>query len=131
MPTVQRFEDLRAWQQARELAREVYLLTKQDAFARDFALSDQVRRSSGSIMHNIAEGLDSGSDREFIRFLRYARRSATEVQSELYLALDQKYVDETTFSRLYTQAAECKRSLNGLISYLKKSLRTSPESNGA
>ncbi len=79
---IQRFEDIQVWQRARELVREVYAISGRGAFARDTGLRDQIRRAAGSVMHNIAEGFDVGSDAEFIRFLGYARRSATEVQSQ-------------------------------------------------
>ena len=100
MTSINRFEDVKAWQRARELAQQVYSVSGKGAFRRDYGLKDQIRRAAGSVMHNIAEGFDSGSDKEFIRFLVYARRSATEVQSQLYLALDQTYITESEFKRL-------------------------------
>jgi len=77
---IERFEDIKAWQRARELAREMYALSGCGNFATDFGLRDQIRRAAGSVMHNIAEGFDARSDPEFIRFPGYARRSATELQ---------------------------------------------------
>ena len=77
---------------ARELANLVYDVTEKGNFSRDFKLRDQIRAAAGSVMHNISEGFDAGSDGEFILFLKYARRSASEVQSEAYLALDRKYL---------------------------------------
>ena len=79
MATIQRFEDLQSWQKARQLVNAVYDLTDQPGFAKDFKLRDQIRDAAGSVMHNIAEGFDSGTDPEFIRFLKIARRSASEV----------------------------------------------------
>ena len=116
---IERFEDINGWQMARELAREVYASTESGNFSRDFGLKDQIRRAAGSVMHNIAEGFDAGSDVEFTRFLRYAQRSCTEVQSELYVALDQKYLNEQQFNKLYELAklAHCK--IGGFIKYLK------------
>lgn len=105
---IERFEDVRAWQQARELSNLVYDLTEQGKFAKDFRLRDQIQGATGSIMHNIAEGFDDGSDTEFIRFLKYARRSASEVQSEIYLALDRKYVGPENFQRVYDMATTTK-----------------------
>jgi four helix bundle protein len=92
MAKINRFEDLHSWQKARQLANAIYDLTEQPWFAKDFKLRDPIQGAAGSVMHNIAEGFDSGSNPEFIRFLKLARRSASEVQSELYLALDRKYV---------------------------------------
>jgi len=89
---IERFEDIDAWQLARELTRKVYDLTKKTKFTHDFGLKKQIQDAAGSSMHNIAEGFDSETNPEFIRFLRYAKRSCTEVQSELYVALDQQYI---------------------------------------
>jgi four helix bundle protein len=85
---IERFEDIEAWQLARELARKVYRLTKKPRFDVDYGLKRQIQEAAGSAMHNIAEGFDSETNAEFIRFLRYAKRSCTEVQSELYVALE-------------------------------------------
>src|SRR5215207_10046547 len=94
MTTIKNLEELKAWQKARELAGDVYRLTHQDKFSRDYGLCDQIQRAAGSVMHNIAEGFESGSDPEFVRFLKMARRSAGEVQSQLYLALDVGYMTD-------------------------------------
>ena len=90
MSKINRFEDLQSWQKARLLTNQVYNLTRQRDFSRDYGLRDQIRQAAGSTMHNIAEGFEAGSDAEFSRFLKIARRSASEVQSQLYLALDLK-----------------------------------------
>ncbi len=119
MPKIQRFEDLQSWQKARGLARTIYDLTEHSQFAHDFQLKDQIRDAAGSVMHNIAEGFDSGTDAEFARFLKIARRSASEVQSELYLALDRKYISEAELAVAYECATEAKRLINGMIAYLK------------
>lgn len=118
---IERFEDIRAWQQARELTNLVYNLTELEHFKKDFRLRDQIQGASGSIMHNIAEGFDDGSDIEFIRFLKYARRSASEVQSEIYLAFDRKYVSQEDFQKVYDMATNTKKSVNAFIAYLRKS----------
>ncbi len=76
---IQKFEEIQTWQLAREFTRKVYRLTAKPEFSRDFALKKQIRNVAGSSMHNIAEGYDSGSNAAFIRFLRYAKRSCTEV----------------------------------------------------
>ena len=120
MAKIEQFEDLQSWQRARQLANLVYDLTNNQLFAKDFTLRDQVRRASGSVMHNIVEGFDAGTDAEFIRFLRMARRSASELQSQLYLALDRKYISDDELQMAYTLATEVKKLINGLISYLRK-----------
>ena len=94
MATIKDFEELKAWQKARELAGYVYSLIRKQKFSRDFGLSNQIQDAAGSIMHNIAEGFESGYDPEFMRFLKMARVSAGEVQSELYLALDAGYITQ-------------------------------------
>ena len=119
MPKIQRFEDLQAWQKARELAKVIDDLASNPKFSRDAYLRNQIRGAAGSVMHNIAEGFDSGSGPEFIRFLKMARRSASEVQSELYQALDRKHINEEERQRAYDLASEAKRLINGLISYLR------------
>lgn len=72
-------------------------------------------------MHNIAEGFDSGSDAEFIRFLRYSQRSATEVISQLYIALDQQYLSQEEFNQLKDQTKEIHAMIGGFIRYLNQS----------
>ena len=119
MTLASRFEDLRVWQVARQLTREVYGLVRVDPFRRDFALSDQIRRAAVSTMNNIAEGFDSGSRVEFTRFLRYASHSASEVQSCLYVALDQGYVDQRCFDALHGRAAMVRKLSAALIRSLK------------
>jgi four helix bundle protein len=101
MTNVRRFEALICWQKARILANTIHSLTRHSEFSKDFRLRDQILDASGSVMHNIAEGCDSGTDPEFIRFLKMARRSGSEVQSELYLALDRKYIKEAELKQAY------------------------------
>ena len=117
---IDQFEDIEAWQLARELARKVYRLTKKPRFAKDYGLKRQIQDAAGSSMHNIAEGFDSETNAEFIRFLRYAKRSCTEVQSELYLALDEEYVSTDEFKDVYEQARRTRAAIYGFIKYLKK-----------
>ncbi len=117
---IKKFEDLDSWKKARELANVIYDLTEQQNFKRDFRLCGQMRDASGSVMHNIAEGFDSGSDAEFVRFLKISRRSSSEVQSQLYLSLDRKYITSTQLQDAYEKATEVKRLINGLITYLRK-----------
>jgi four helix bundle protein len=118
---IDRFEDVQSWQTARMLTQMVYGISDEGAFRRDFRLRDQIRGAAGSVMHNIAEGFDAGSDAEFVRFLRYARRSATEVPSQLYIALDQRYISPDDFRAIYDQATQVKKLINGFIGYLTRS----------
>jgi len=115
---IERFEDIEAWQLARELTRKVYELTEKPKFARDFDLKRQIQEAAGSSMHNIAEGFDSETNPEFVRFLRYAKRSCTEVQSELYVALDQQYITDAEFQNVYDHAGRTRAAIRGFIKYL-------------
>ncbi|MCP4625113.1 MAG: four helix bundle protein [bacterium] len=115
---IERFEDIEAWKLARELARKVYGLTKKPEFARDYGLKGQIQDAAGSTMHNIAEGFDSESNPEFVRFLRYAKRSCTEVQSELYVAMDQQYITNIEFQDVYDHSARTRAAIRGFINYL-------------
>jgi len=122
MGTIERFEDIRAWRSARELVKVVYQVSQKQQFASDFALKDQIRRAAGLVMHNIPEGFDSGSDAEFLRFLGYARRSTSEVQSQLYTALDLDYISDAEFETIYELAHKTKLEVNAFIAYLSKSV---------
>ena len=116
---IDRFEDIEAWRLARELTRKVYALTKKPKFAKDYGLKSQIQEASGSSMHNIAEGFDAETNAEFIRFLRYSKRSCTEVQSELYVALDENYISPKEFKDVYEQARKTRAAVRGFINYLK------------
>jgi four helix bundle protein len=114
-----RFEDLECWQEARVLTQKVYAATKQDKFRNDLRLSSQIQAAAGSSMANIAEGFIRRSDKEFVQFLFIAMASTAEVQSHLYIALDQKYVDDHQFQEVYDQANKTGRVISGLIKYLR------------
>jgi four helix bundle protein len=117
--TITRFEDIHAWQGARELCKTVYSLTVSEKFSRDFGLVDQARRAAVSIMANIAEGFDSRSNSEFIQFLYYALRSASELQSHFYVALDHNYIVESQFANTYEEASKVKSMIFRFIEYLR------------
>ncbi len=127
MVLVKRFEELRAWQAARRLVKSVYAVTRKGAFARDYGLRDQIQRAAVSAMSNIAEGFESGTDGDFSRFLTYARASAAEVQSLLYVALDADYLSQDDFEALYRLAEEVKALSGGLLASLRRrSSKTQP-----
>jgi four helix bundle protein len=121
MATFQTFEDIGAWQKARELTKEIYLVSKQGPFSKDVGLRDQIRRASVSVMSNIAEGFERDGAGEFSQFLSIAKGSIGEVKSQLYVAIDQEYVDRKTFDRLFQLAAEVGKMTGGLMGYLRKS----------
>ena len=116
---IERFEDIQGWQEARNLTKIIYELTRNVSFRRDQGLCRQIQEASVSIMANIAEGFDRQSKREFIRFLYYASGSGSEVESHLYVALDQEYISREDFTGAYNQARKTKSLINGFISYLK------------
>ncbi len=120
MAKIERFEDPQSWQKARQLTNAIYDLTEHQNFAKDFQLRNQIRDAGGSVMHNLAEGFDSGTNPEFARFLKIARRSASEVQSELYLALDRAYITQEELAAAYDNATQAKRLINGMIAYLRR-----------
>jgi len=121
MATFKKFEDIEAWKKSRELSNEVYSVSKRKPFYKDMGLREQIRRASVSIMSNIAEGFEREGKREFIQFLSIAKGSSGEVRSQLYIALDQEYITNEDFSRIFSLVCEISRMINGLMSYLKKS----------
>lgn len=119
MAGIERFEDIEAWKEARRLTQEIYRVTKEKVFARDIGLREQLQRASVSVMANIAEGFDCGSDREFVKFLGYSMRSTSELQSHLYVALDQEYLSRESFGRLYMRSIKVKNLIGGFVRYLR------------
>ena len=117
---IKRFEDLECWQEARSLTKTIYKYANRSKFSKDFRLTGQITGASISVMNNICEGFDSSSNKEFIRFLSYSRRSCSEVQNCLYISLDQKYITEGDFQDTYTQCEKVRKIIDGLIRYLKK-----------
>lgn len=119
---ITRFEDLDCWQEARALTREVYDATRINGnFSKDMRLSSQIQSAATSVMANIAEGFIRKSDKEFRQFLFIAMSSAAEVQSHLYVALDQGYLTNEKFRGLYNQADKTAKMISGFIKYLASS----------
>lgn len=122
MSTITKFEDLEVWQLARELANEIFeAYTTSEEFSRDYKLKDQINGSSGSVMDNIAEGFERSGRNEFINFLTYSKDSAGEVKSQLYRALDRKYISADKFDRLYEKADTIGKKDGAFINYLNSS----------
>ena len=120
MATFKTFEDIEAWQRSRELTNSIYKITSQGRFARDFGLRNQIRKASVSIMSNIAEGFERSGTNEFIQFLATAKGSAGEVRAQLYVALDQGYVERAIFDDLSQSIIKISMMLSGLITYLRR-----------
>jgi four helix bundle protein len=121
MSKVERFEDLKIWQVARELCQMIHKLTIKDQFSRDFKLVGQINGSSGSIMDNIAEGFERDGNKEFIQFLTFSKGSCGETRSQLYRALDYQYISQDEFDAAYKMTLEESKMLKGFIQYLKDS----------
>jgi four helix bundle protein len=119
MASFRSFEEIDAWKKARELTRSVYGATAKGAFAQDYSLRDQIRRACVSIMSNVAEGHGRGGTREFLQFLSMAIGSANEVSSQLYVALDEGYIDDRQFRHLTGLAQESANLAGGLARYLR------------
>lgn len=119
MATITKFEELEVWQLARELAKEIFeLFSNSEQFSRDYKLKDQINGSSGSVMDNIAEGFERGGRNEFTNFLTFSKGSAGEVKSQLYRALDRKYITQDQFDRLYEKSDLIGKKIGAFINYL-------------
>ena len=121
MAKIERFEEMEAWKCARRITQLIYQISSEGSFAKDFALVNQIRRAAISIMSNIAEGFERNGDKEFVQFLTISKGSCGEVRAQLYVALDQKYVDEGKFAEIESKLVETSRMLSGLIKYLRQS----------
>jgi len=120
---LKRFEDLECWQVAREYVRYLYQLAKKNPFCEDLRLVGQITGAGISIMNNIAEGWASQSNLEFIKFLKYSRRSSAESQNCLYIAIDQKHITKDEFNKGYDMAGRCIQIVDGFLRYLRKQQR--------
>ncbi|MCO5239350.1 MAG: four helix bundle protein [Chitinophagaceae bacterium] len=121
MPTVLKFEDLEIWRQARVLSLQVFEFTQRESFTKEYKFKDQIKSSAGSVMDNIAEGFERASRLEFVNFLGIAKGSCGEVRSQLYRALDQKFITETEFNEVYTQYEGLSAGIAAFMNYLNKS----------
>ncbi|ELR68970.1 S23 ribosomal protein [Fulvivirga imtechensis AK7] len=121
MANIERFEDLKIWQESRKLANKIYEILLSNQEIRDFALKDQINRSSGSIMDNIAEGFDRKGNKEFRQFLTVSRGSCSEVKSQLYMAQDRKLISSDQFEELYESCENISKMAHGLMKYLNSS----------
>jgi four helix bundle protein len=119
MTTAKRFEDLEVWQRAKDLTNLIYKYSTDGTFARDFGLRDQMRRAAVSIMSNIAEGFESQTQAQFIKYLGLAKGSAGELRAQLCIARGQGYISEENFSELFLLAEICSKQLARIIQYLE------------
>ncbi|MBI5807777.1 MAG: four helix bundle protein [Ignavibacteriales bacterium] len=121
---IQKFEDLKVWQDARVFVNEIYRLTSNDKFRMDFGFKDQIQRASVSIMNNIAEGFERDNNKEFIKFLIYSKSSAGEVRSLIYLAFDLKYISHEEFIKIIEHSIDIIKQISKFISYLRTNIQT-------
>jgi four helix bundle protein len=121
MASFSRFEDIQAWQKAREVTIAIYRLSSLGNFAKDFGLKDQIRRAAVSVMANIAEEHGRRTNVEFANFLNIARGSAAEIQSHLYVAKGLGYIDTIQFDEIYNRLTEISRMTLSLARYLRDS----------
>ncbi len=116
---IEKFEDIKAWQEARALVKMVYAVVDSDRnFSSDYKFREQIQGATVSIISNIAEGFSRRTTKEFVQFLFIAKGSVAEVQSQLYVALDQSYINEEKFNELYSKSDEVARLISGFIRYL-------------
>lgn len=128
---IKNFEDLEIWKSARGLAKEIYRLTSDQKFSKDFRFRDQIRSAAVSIMSNIAEGYERSGNQEFVQFLYIAKGSCGEVRSQLYVAADQAYIAQKNCDELTQVFKRLSIMINNLIDYLKSSGMKGPKSSGS
>ena len=121
MAKIKKFEDIESWKRARKLTKDIYTVTAQEKFSRDFGLKDQIRRAAVSILSNIAEGFERGGDKEFVQFLAIAKGSSGEVRAQLYVALDLEYLSSAQFDALVHASTEVSQLLSGFMKYHRES----------
>jgi four helix bundle protein len=115
---INRFEELEVWQLSRTLVKEIYKVTNEGQFKKDFALRDQIRRAGLSVISNIAEGFERKTKNELIQFLFISKGSSGEVRSQLYVAVDLKYIADGQFNELFNLSERVSRTISGFIKYL-------------
>lgn len=121
MATIHRFEDLEVWKKSREICQYIHTLTKNEQFSRDFSLKDQIKRSGGSAMDNIAEGFEREGNKEFINFLTISKGSVGEVRSQAYRAFDYGYINKDELEFVIKETVLLSEKLGKFISYLRNS----------
>ena len=120
MATITKFEDLEIWQEARKLAKEVFILSKETDLKTEFRFKEQIKASSGSVMDNIAGGIERDGNLEFRQFLSIAKGSAGETRSQIYRLYDYEYISEEQFKDLKNKYENLSGKIKNFITYLNK-----------
>lgn len=125
---IEKFEEMKVWQEARTFCSSIYKLTSKGNFVKDYGMKDQIQRASISIITNISEGFERDSNNEFVKFLNYSKGSAGEVRALLYIALDLNYISELEFKENYLKSISIITQLSNFIKYLKAASTKSKQS---
>lgn len=121
MAKIEKFEDLEIWNLSREICRDIEILFETTSLGKRFSLKDQMDRSSGSIMDNIAEGFERNGNREFINFLSFSKGSCGELKSQLYRALDKNIITNEEFETTAVKIELVKNKIGAFMKYLNSS----------
>lgn len=119
MASIKNFEDMSVWKESRSLVDQIYKVTRHPSFSKDFQFIDHLRKTAISIPSNISEGFERDGNKEFISFLSIVKGSCGELRCQLYIALDQSYIDQQQFDDLYQKLLDISKALSNLMNYLQ------------
>ena len=120
MGKIERFEDLPIWKKAAEVSLNVYRISEKGKLKNDFSMKDQIKRAAFSISSNIAEGFEYGNNKDFVRFLRYAKGSAGELRSQIYILKEMQLIENTDYQKVNEQLLEISKQIAGFMKYLRE-----------
>jgi len=120
MGKIKRFEDLPIWKKSVEVSLEIYRIAEQGKLKNDFSLKDQLKRAAISISSNIAEGYEYNNNKDFLRFLRYAKGSAGELRSQIFILKEMRFIDNEAYEKINVLLLEVSRQISGFMKYLRE-----------